>query len=626
MNLKTTAKPGVKKPIKAGGKATGTGTMDLRINTALVDAVSPSFIQFNPRDVEWGDNLARVIGIMSYPPRVAVAWLAEVASMDGVVMKISAEPTEAATLVAALNRAVPELGSRLEQGKTSVKLSAERAYTDAQTLLRQIDQEQELVLKCVVTIMVYAADKEELDRRSKRVLSKLGAKRMKGVILVRNQEAGVLQTGPYGMSSTKIAEQLVQLLPASTLAAALPFATTGINDGGGTRLGRDTSGGIILLDLWTRGAGREDRTNVNWTVLGVPGVGKSTAVKHLLLQEWSQGSIVIIIDPEREYKDMCEYLGGQWVNAGGGGTKINPLQIKDAMERDDEETTAGMHPLDRHVQTLKTFFRLTLSDLTDLDMAYLEQAIMACYHKCEITRDTNVATLKNEQYPIMQDLYDELTNMAESAETNDKKKVITKLVALMQSMVGGGANAGLWNGHTNVWSQNDFVVYDTHDLQESDESTKRAQYFNVLTSCWKRLQENRQAGGRVLLAIDEAYLLVDPKVPQALNYLKQISKRIRKYGGGLAVISHTVNDFLDPAVRREGEALLENSCYKLLMGADGKNLEEMRTLYNLTEGQCELLAAKQRGRGLLIAGNKRTEAIIEVTDKELEIFGTGGGK
>jgi hypothetical protein len=599
---------------------------NLTINRAIIDSISPISINFATTDIQWGDNLCRVIGIQRYPQRVGMAWLAEIANMEGVVLKVHAQPTDPAVLIESLNKAVPELGSRLEmRGKTSLRQRAEQAYQDAQTLLRKIDQEQELVLKCTITMVIYAPDLDELQRRTKRVIGKLGGKRMKGAILVYRQEQGMLHSGPYGSDNEEIKEQISQLLPAGTLAASLPFSNSGINDGKGIRLGRDTSGGVMLIDQWSRGAGLEDRTNNNWTVLGVPGVGKSTAIKHMLTQEWSQNVHIIIIDPEREYKEMCETLGGQWVNAGGGEI-INPLQIKEETSADDDINTAGMTPIDRHIQTLKTFFKLCIADLSDIDVAYLENGLLQTYGKHSITKESNPALLKDDDYPIMEDLYNTLKGELKESSSEEQKAVINRLLALMRGMVGNGANSGLWNSHTNVWLHNDFIVVDTHDLQESDDSTKRAQYFNVLTSCWQLLQENRVKGGRMILAIDEAYLLVDPKVPQALNYLKNVSKRIRKYGGGLCVISHTVNDFLDPAVRREGEALLENSCYKLLMGADGKNLEEMRSLYNLTEGQCELLAAKQRGRGLFIAGSKRAEAIIEVTDKELEIFGKGGGR
>jgi len=134
-----------------------------------------------------------------------------------------------------------------------------------------------------------------------------------------------------------------------------------------TSFGKDQNGGIVLIDPWIRGG---DRTNSNWTILGAPGVGKSATVKHIFLNEYSQGTKIIIIDPEREYKDLCENLNGQWINCGGGaGGLINPLQVKDVPNDETIETKDnllykdegnGMGALALHFSNLKDVFQ-TLS-------------------------------------------------------------------------------------------------------------------------------------------------------------------------------------------------------------------------------------------------------------------------
>ena len=70
----------------------------------------------------------------------------------------------------------------------------------------------------------------------------------------------------------------------------------------------------MVLDPWKRG---NDRTNSNFKVMGVAGVGKSTVVKHIELAEYMKGTKIIFIDPEREYRELTEVLGGDWINAGG---------------------------------------------------------------------------------------------------------------------------------------------------------------------------------------------------------------------------------------------------------------------------------------------------------------------
>jgi len=165
---------------------------------------------------------------------------------------------------------------------------------------------------------------------------------------------------------------------------------------------------------------------------------------------------------------------------------------------------------------------------------------------------------------------------------------------------------------------------DTHNLQNTSDTIKKTQYFNLLTWCWEQMSRNRQE--KVMLFCDEAYLLIDPHVPQSLVFLRNVSKRARKYETGLAIISHSIVDFLDPSVKLYGQALLDIPCYKVIMGTDGRNLKETAELYNLTDAEMELLSSKRRGEALLIVGSKRLHARFEIPEFKLRYMGGAGGR
>ena len=132
----------------------------------------------------------------------------------------------------------------------------------------------------------------------------------------------------------------------------------------------------------------------------------------------------------------------------------------------------------------------------------------------------------------------------------------------------------MWNGHTTIETQSRFVCLDTHSLQNTSDNIKRTQYFNLLTWCWEQMSRDRKE--RVLLVCDEAYLMIDPHVPQSLVFLRNVEKRSRKYESGLVIISHSVVDFLSPEIKMYGQALLDIPCIKLLMGCDGKTCRRRR--------------------------------------------------
>lgn len=181
-----------------------------------------------------------------------------------------------------------------------------------------------------------------------------------------------------------------------------------------------------------------------------------------------------------------------------------------------------------------------------------------------------------------------------------------------------------WNGYTSVSSDAQITVMDTHALQETGDNVKRTQYFNILTYDWEQMSRDRNE--RVLLICDEAYLMIDQKVPQSLVYLRNVMKRARKYEAALGIISHSLVDFLGDAIKQYGQALLDIPCYKILMGTDGKNLKETADLYDLTEAEQELLLSRKRGHALFMVGAKRLHIQFDIPEYKFKYMGAAGGR
>lgn len=602
---------------------------NFEVNNYVLDLITPTGIQFGTNDFWFGSNIAKVLLVMNYPNRVKIGWLSRIANMEGIICSIHANPTNSGNLIEDISKSMGELQSKISNGGSALMIKrAEQAYQDAEKLIEKIDLEQENIFYITIAIMVIATSKDELERKSKRIQSMIAGSKMKARPVNFIQEEALETASPYGKCPDLIKDMASRNMPVSTLAGAFPFNTSGLNDGKGMLFGKDNAGGIILMDIWKRG---EDRTNSNWVIMGQPGTGKSTAVKHIFTNEYSQGTKIIIIDPEREYKDLCENLNGQWINCGGGlGGRINPLQVKKA-PKDDEENEEmlykddgnGMGDLALHFQTLMTFFNLYLKNLSIQHEALLKLTLEELYVSKGITWETDISKIPNDQFPIMEDLYNLLVEKTNNNNEKQKRTDIYDDLAVLIRDSAIGADKALWNGHTTIEANSDFIVLDTFNLQEASDKVKRTQYFNVLTWVWDEVSKNREE--KILFGADEGYLMIDPEVPQALQFLRNTSKRIRKYNGGLAIISHSVIDFIDPAVKRFGQALLDNPCYKFFMGTNGKDLKELTELMNLTEAEQEMLQKAKRGQGLLIVGTKRINAIAELADFELELFGKGGG-
>lgn len=595
--------------------------------SGILDFIAPTALAFNNRDMVAGSQYGATLVITDYPSEAGIAWLSKIVTMSGVSASIHIQQTDAFDLIKSINVSIGEYQSRIYQGGNAIQIQrAEKGLKDAEELLKKIDQEQQQVVYMTVALFISAEHKDELDQRVKRVESRLASSGMRGRLPMFKQEEAYRTVYPANILEPDLMALGARNMPIESVSASYPFVYSGLNDGFGVLLGQDASGGLVLVDIWQRGG---DRTNGNMYVMGKPGVGKSTVIKKILLDEYTRGRKIIIIDPEREYKDLCENLEGNWIDCGGGSRgRINPMQVMTVpLDEDDTESNDYMFTeehikrgaLGLHFQSLRTFFSMYMKDASHILMTFLDRALEDTYNKFGIGWETDISKVTNEEWPNVRDLYDVIEEKAKYSDDREWRELLARLRSCAI-----GADANLWAGTSSIKADKDFIVLDIHQLLESNEEIRRAQFFNVLTWAWNEIAKDRSE--EVILAVDEAYLLVDPETPQALQFLRNTSKRIRKYNGSLMVITHNLVDFLDPAVRRYGQALIDNPAYKLIMGQGEKDIEAMKELMTLSEREEQTLLEGKRGEALFFAGSKRLQVNIEVSPFELEMFGEAGGR
>ncbi len=592
-------------------------TQDITVpsGSGLRNIFAPSVLDFHPRDMLAGDQWARAYGVLDFPPAVGAAWLARAANMEGVTLALHAIPTDPGNVVQALNRAVSQIaGLMATPGQNALTLQrAEAQLTDAQTLMKKIDAEQQSIFTVGVFLLVTAENAVEGTRRAKRVEGMLGAQGMRARVLAFRQDAGLRAAGPWGLFPPEFQGKSPFQVPAETLAAAFPFSSGGINHGHGIVLGHDADGGLVLVDRWNPppDAGI---TNKNFAILSPPGGGKSHATKLMMLREWALGAKIIVIDPEREYRGLCKNVGGAWLNAAGGTTKINPFQppaLPPDLD-DDAEENAAQTTIGTHIQRVQGFLQTYLPSLTAIQAALLDQAAEECYSSRGIAMAASPADFTPEQWPHMGTLY--TLCQGHAAETGANLEWAT-LTALLRN-AGEGVTARLWAGPSTLpkLADTDFVVLDIHDLQDAPDRVRRAQFLNVLGYAWDLVRSDRNE--HKLLIVDEAWMLIDAQAPEALKFMKSLSKRIRKYGGSFMVVTQNVMDFLADAIRGDGEQVLTNSALTLLLRQGGKDLSALTDLFNLSEAEQDKLTNARVGEGLLIAGNTRAWLSVDTSPTE----------
>ena len=579
----------------------------------LLDLLAPPAIEFRPRSVLLGDVEAAAMVILDYPPRVGPAWAARIAALPEVTASFHLQPADKMTLLSALNRSEQEFVARLSQGGSALLRSRwEQSLRDARELIDKIDKESQNVFRWTAVLWIGAPDPEALGQRLRRVEAACAGARMRARTAIFRQEEALTAAGPWALLPDAVGRAGGREMPAETAAAAYPFVAAGCNHGSGSLWGRDEGGGLVLLDRWQPPEG-SGIANANVNILGTSGGGKSYAAKVQILREFALGARVLIIDPEREYRGLCRACGGSWINAAGGEARINPLQVIGPADTDpdgepDSPAGAGRGALALHLQRrLKTFLSLYLPSLDDLERAVLEDVILQSYRDHGVTWDTDPATV--ESWPTLADVHRRLAGL----KKHERLAVLLKPAA-------EGSDAALWAGQSSLPPTGDFTVFDIRDLVDAADNVRRSQFFNIVGYAWDLIREGASTGERTLLVIDEAWLLADPQTPQAIGFLRDLSKRIRKHHGSLVVITQNCVDFLAPELARFGQPVLSNASTKLLMRQEAKDLEALRDLLGLSEAECELLSSARRGQALFLAGNQHVQLRVEAAPHEHEII------
>ncbi len=587
----------------------------------LINYISPMGLEFNKNNLVIGENKASILSIIKYPQEVNYGWLGKLTNIQNTVACIKYKHVNTGEFIENVANSINKNMVDSEEHKDAIQRQrAEKAVKAGEKIIEALDSENETIGSMSLSLMSIANNDKSFEQANNILKSRVSALNCKSRVMANMQEEALKSISPYYVGAKIIDDVGMKVMPLKTLVGGVPFATSGYTDGSDAKyiFAHDLNGGLVALDIWKR---LGDRTNSNMAIFGVPGVGKSTVVKYIAINEFMTGTTNVFIDPEGEYKDLCINLGGIVINAGGGSGVINPLQIRNAPSTDEEDLQNNI--LATHLQNLDVFFDLYFEDMPTIQKSILKETVIELYANYRITWDTDISTFSNTDFPIMDDLRKLVIIKAEDSESPKLKDEYSNLAILLKDISIGG-DSFLFGNHSTIETNSKVVCFDTSGLQSSSDRVKKAQYFNILTYAWEIIARDKKE--KVMLYCDEAYLMIDKKVPQSLVFLRNASKRARKYEGGIAVISHAVDDFLSPEIKQYGQALLDTPCFKILMGTDGKNLEELKNLYNLTEAEESFVLSKSRGKAVFMIGSSRLPVNFVIPKHKLELMGSAGGR
>lgn len=576
-------------------------------NYDLINLLTPvGGFKFDRNKIYVGDRYVKVYTIIHYPSNMELGWLGKLVDEIGAIFSINIEPTDNAELIEGLDRRIRDATALAKLAKNeSSKQLKEQEIKEASEIISRILQNNEVVSYLSIYILVSDENENNLTRKCKEIEKEVIKQKLKIRPLTNYLlKEGYKSVAPYFTIQEDLNSYFRRNILTSTFTGGFLFNKNTFIDKNGYYLGVNEKGGIIIFNLWKKDS---DRTNSNMVIVGSSGSGKSVAVKHIAYNE-IPNSKILIIDPESEYSYLCENLGGKIINCNGGekGGILNPLQIR----IDREENT---NSLALHFQFLRTFFSILYPSLQDMEFSALELLLEELYERFNITKNTDISKLKNTDFPKLEDLYFfiEEKNKPASNETFEKILSLIRPICIGQS-------ADIWNGYTNIDIDTDMTVFNTSSMHKFQEQYKRAQYYNIMSYCWDFL--SRDVNERTILIADECHMLIDPNIPQTLEYLKNISKRARKYNSSIIVITQSIQDCLNEKIRLYGQSLFTNSTYKLFFKLDGQDLKDVQETFKLTDKETQLIYNAKVGEALFIAGVRKIFINMQIDKLEKELI------
>ena len=591
--------------------------------------IAPSVIDFKVDHYLCGNTCRCVWALREYPTSTdEQAILRHLGEMDGVTIRIytrQVTPSEERRIIH--NAANKHRMSRSSTEDLQQTVTAEANLQDVVTLVSSMHRNREPLLHCAVFLELTAPDYDALKLLQTDVLTELVRSKLNVDRLMLRQQEGFVSVMPAGRNA--FGAQFERVLPASSVANLYPFNYSGKTDSHGFYIGKDKYGANILVDFDKRD---DDKTSANILILGNSGQGKSYLLKLLLLNFLEAGKSVISLDVEHEQKDMCETVGGCFMDLMGGVYRINPLEPKcwddgsGPEDRDAPEAFRKSTRLSQHISFLKDFFR-AYKDFSDRHIDTIEIMVGKLYARWGIYDNTNFAGLKPQDYPILSDLYElieqEYREYDETQHQLYTKELLQEILLGLHSMC-QGAEAQFFNGHTNVTSSR-FIVFGVKGLLQASKNVRGAMLFNILSYMSDRLLTI----GNTTAALDELYVWLSDNVSVGttiIEYIRNTLKRVRKKDSNLIMASQNLEDFDREGIRELTKPLFAIPPHQFIFNCGSIDKRFYMDLLQLEEAEYNLIRFPQRGVCLFKCGNERYLLEVHAPAYKEALFGTAGGR
>lgn len=432
-----------------------------------------------------------------------------------------------------------------------------------------------------------------------------------------------------------------------SMGTVFPFTTSEIGHPTGVPLGFNKQTGVpILFDNF-----HNSLTNYNMVIFAKSGAGKSVTMKTLI----SRSSVLmgvenLALDAEGEYRIVAESLGGiNVVLSPNSKTIINVFDIETELVKD--EITGKERPVlnvenkvEDVTQALLTMAKGSTQspDVNELTKQIIAESVAEEYMSAGITNDPsslyigseganflrkdNVIGRAKKPMPTIGSWYKRIQQKAKDNENQDYKFHYSYLIKVMKQYIREYDGQMAYFDGQSTFELLEGSPFINLDISQLEERFARPLAQQILLSwIWekyvKKNSEDRKKAKKKRVIVDEAWMLLP--YPEAVDFLNTMARRARKRNVSLAIISQRFQDFYE---KPEVQAVLTSSDTKLLLAQDKSEIEYLKEVFKLSQGEANFLVTCGKGEGLLKVGGDTAILQITPTKKEFQFVETNLNK
>ena len=428
-----------------------------------------------------------------------------------------------------------------------------------------------------------------------------------------------------------------------SMSTVFPFFTSEIGHEKGIPLGFNRQTGLpILFDNFS-----PTLTNYNMVIFGKSGAGKGVTIKTLTARSSVlMGIESLALDAEGEYGVVAEALGGvNVIISPNSKTIINLFDIEPEIVRDEitgrERVVLNVeNKVEDVTQSLLTMARGSTrsKEVNELTKQIISESVAEEYESIGI--NSNVDSLyrnnsglvreklekEKKDMPTIGSWYARILRKAEENTNPDYRFHYSYLIKVMRQYVRAYNGQMAYFDGQSTFELLEGMPFINLDISQLEERFARPLAQQVLLSwIWekyvKKNSEDKSKASKKRVLIDEAWMLLP--YPEAVDFLNTMARRARKRNVSLAVMSQRFQDFYE---KKEVEAVLTSSDTKLFLAQDKSEIQYIKEVFKLSDGEAYFLTTCQRGEGLLKVGEDTAIIAIQPTKKEFEFIETNMNK